>query len=209
LARGNLSGLLGATPASAASWNGVRAPYDAPTGPRPHFDRRTLLTHDIENTVANFNQVVLLGNLTRDIELRHTQSGMALAKFGMAINRKWTQNGEQKESTCFVDLTAWGRQAEVLSQYVKKGSQLFVQGRLEYSTWEAEGGGKRSKLEVVVENFQFLGSGRGAGGGAGGAAAAGGGEEGAPRRSGGGKQAAGGAEQAQGGSDVDYGDIPF
>ena len=156
--------------------------------------------------MANFNQVILLGNLTRDVELRHTQSGQALAKFGMAINRKWSQNGEQKESTCFVDLTAWGRQAEVLSQYVKKGSQLFVQGRLEYSTWEDKnGGGKRSKLDVVVENFQFVGSGNRAGGG--GAEGGGGGEAGAPRRSGGGKQA--GAEQAQGGSDVDYGDIPF
>jgi len=155
--------------------------------------------------VANYNKVILLGNLTRDIELRHTQSGMALAKFGMAINRKWSQNGEQKESTCFVDLTAWGRQAEVLSQYVKKGSQLFVDGRLEYSTWEAEGGGKRSKLEVVVENFQFVGSGR-AGGSSGGG---GGGDEGGGERRGGGRksQAAGGGEgQAE---NVDYGDIPF
>lgn len=153
--------------------------------------------------MANYNKVILLGNLTRDIELRHTQSGMALAKFGMAINRKWSQNGEQKESTCFVDLTAWGRQAEVLSQYVKKGSQLFVEGRLEYSTWEAEGGGKRSKLEVVVENFQFVGTGRG--GGAGG----GGGDEGGGERRSGGRskpQASGGNE---GQAEVDYGDIPF
>jgi single-strand DNA-binding protein len=150
--------------------------------------------------VANYNKVILLGNLTRDVELRHTQSGMALAKFGMAINRKWTQNGEQKESTCFVDLTAWGRQAEVLSQYVKKGSQLFVDGRLEYSTWEAEGGGKRSKLEVVVENFQFVGSARGGGGG---------GDEGGGERRGGGRrpQAAGGGEGQS--ENVDYGDIPF
>ncbi len=150
--------------------------------------------------MANYNKVILLGNLTRDVELRHTQSGMALAKFGMAINRKWTQNGEQKESTCFVDLTAWGRQAEVLSQYVKKGSQLFVDGRLEYSTWEAEGGGKRSKLEVVVENFQFVGSARGGGGG---------GDEGGGERRGGGRrpQAAGGGEGQS--ENVDYGDIPF
>jgi single-strand DNA-binding protein len=154
--------------------------------------------------VANFNKVILIGNLTRDVELRQTQSGMALAKFGMATNRKWSQNGEQKESTCFVDLTAWGRQAELLNQYVKKGSQLFVEGRLEYSTWEAkDGGGKRSKLEVVVENFQFLGTGRGAGGGAGG-----GGEEGGERWSGGRSAPAAGGE-TQAGSDVDYGDIPF
>ena len=158
--------------------------------------------------MANFNKVILLGNLTRDVEIRHTQSGQALAKFGMAVNRKWSQNGEQKESTCFVDLTAWGRQAEVLSQYVKKGSQLFVEGRLEYSTWESEGG-KRSKLEVVVENFQFVGSGRGgasaSGGGGGGAT---GGEEGGERKSGGRRAPAAGGEGQQA-ADVDYGDIPF
>jgi len=151
--------------------------------------------------VANFNKVILIGNLTRDVELRQTQSGMALAKFGMATNRKWSQNGEQKESTCFVDLTAWGRQAEVLAQYVKKGSQLFIEGRLEYSTWEAkDGGGKRSKLEVVVENFQFIGAPRGAGAGGGG------GEEGGERRPG---RAAPAQGENQAGGDVDYGDIPF
>ncbi|MBZ0150580.1 MAG: single-stranded DNA-binding protein, partial [Planctomycetes bacterium] len=109
--------------------------------------------------MANFNKVILMGNLTRDVELRHTQGGQALGKFGMAINRKYTVNGESKEQTCFVDLTAWGKTAELLSQYVRKGSPLFVEGRLEYSTWESQEGGKRSKLEVVVENFQFMGSG--------------------------------------------------
>lgn len=156
--------------------------------------------------MANFNKVLLMGNLTRDVELRHTQSGMALAKFGLAVNRKWSQNGEQKESTCFVDLTAWGRQAEVLNQYVKKGSQLFVEGRLEYSTWEGEDGKKRNKLEVVVENFQFVGAARGAGGGGGGDEG-GGGER---RSSGGGGGARKPAQAAEGqAGDVDYGDIPF
>lgn len=149
--------------------------------------------------MANFNKVILLGNLTRDIELRHTQSGQALAKFGMAINRKWSQNGEQKESTCFVDLTAWGRQAEVLAQYVKKGSQLFVEGRLEYSTWESQEGGKRSKLEVVVENFQFVGAGGSRSGG----------DEGGGGRRSGGRSSQSGPAEAQAGGDVDYGDIPF
>ena len=151
--------------------------------------------------MANFNKVILLGNLTRDIEMRHTQGGMALSKFGMAVNRKWSSNGEQKESTCFVDLTAWGRQAEVLAQYVGMGSQLFIEGRLEYSTWESQDGGKRSKLEVVVENFQFVGGGgqRGGGGGGGG---------GGRSRSGGGSSEAS-AEGGGGGGDVDYGDIPF
>lgn len=150
--------------------------------------------------MANFNKVILMGNLTRDIELRHTQSGMAIAKFGMAINRRSsTQSGEQRESTCFVDLTAFGKQAELLNQYVRKGSPLFIDGRLEYSTWESQDGGKRSKLEVIVENFQFMGGGSRDGG-------AGGGGGGGERRGGGRSQQ---AEGAAGGGEVDYGDIPF
>ncbi len=146
--------------------------------------------------MANFNKVILVGNLTRDIEVRYTQGGLAVAKMGMAINRKFKQGEESKESTCFVDLTAFGRQAEVLNQYVSKGSPLFVEGRLEYSTWEAkEGGGKRSKLEVIVENFQFLG------GRSGGRDETGGGEKSPARKAEG--RAEGGGEQ------VDYGDIPF
>lgn len=149
--------------------------------------------------MANFNKVILLGNLTRDVELRHTQGGQALAKFGMAMNRRYTtQSGEQKEETCFVDLTAWGKQAEILNQYVRKGSQLFVEGRLQYSTWEGEGG-KRSKLEVVVENFQFVG-GRTGGGGSGGD------EGGGERRAGGNRRP---APQQEAGGEADYGDIPF
>ena len=143
--------------------------------------------------MANFNKVILLGNLTRDVEMRHTQSGMALAKFGMAVNRKV----KDKESTCFVDLTAFGKQAELLNQYVRKGSPLFIDGRLEYSTWESQDGGKRSKLEVIVENFQFMGGGSRDGGAGGG----GGGE----RRGGGRRQ----QEAGGGGAEVDYGDIPF
>ena len=162
--------------------------------------------------MANFNKVLLLGNLTRDVELRHTQSGQPLAKFGMAINRKYTVNGESKEETCFVDLTAWGKQAELLNQYVRKGSQLFVEGRLQYSTWESQEGGKRSKLEVVVENFQFVGGkGGGAGGGFGGEEGSGSG--GGERRSSGGRSKPapqeGGAAGGGGGGEVDYGDIPF
>lgn len=151
--------------------------------------------------MANFNKVILMGNLTRDIELRHTQGGMAIAKFGMAINRKTRSQGEAKETTCFVDCTAFDKSAELLSQYVRKGSQLFVDGRLEFSTWEAKEGGKRSKLEVIVENFQFMGSGNRDNGGGGG---------GGERRGGGRSQsqeAAGGA--GAGGGEVDYGDIPF
>lgn len=106
--------------------------------------------------MPNYNKVTLIGHLTRDVELRNTQGGMSIAKLGMAINRKWSQNGEAKESVCYVDLTAFGKQAEILARFVKKGAALFVEGRLEYSSWEGKDGSKRNKLEVVVENFQFL-----------------------------------------------------
>lgn len=158
--------------------------------------------------MASFNKVILMGNLTRDVELRHTQSGQALAKFGMAMNRKYTVNGESKEETCFVDLTAWGKQAELLNQYVRKGSQLFVEGRLQYSTWESQEGGKRSKLEVVVENFQFLGAGRGAGGGGGAPAGEEGGGGGGERRAAP-RRAPANQEGGAAAGEVDYGDIPF
>ena len=152
--------------------------------------------------MANLNKVFLIGNLTRDIETRYTQGGTAIAKFGLAVNRKYTaQNGELKEETCFVDLTAFGKQAETLAKFVGKGSPLFVEGRLQFSTWEdKDGGGKRSKLDVVVEGFQFLGA-PGQGRGRGGAGEEGGGAPPPARR--GGAQAQGGGEQ------VDYGEVPF
>ena len=165
--------------------------------------------------MANFNKVILMGNLTRDVEVRTTQGGMQVAKLGMAINRKWTQNGEQKESTCFVDMTAFGRQAEVLAQYVGKGSPLFVEGRLEYSTWEGQDGQKKNKLEVVIDNFQFVGAPRSAGEGGGGGGGGSGGGGSAPRRATGGGARRGGGDSegggggGGGGGDVDYGDIPF
>jgi len=109
--------------------------------------------------MASLNKVFLIGNLTRDPELRTTQGGTQIAKFGLAINRRRTgPDGNQVEETCFVDITAFGRQAEVLHQYTKKGRLLFVEGRLNFSTWTAQDGGKRSKLDVVLEQFQFLDS---------------------------------------------------
>jgi len=154
--------------------------------------------------MANFNKVILLGNLTRDVELRYSQGGLPIAKLGMAINRRvGGQDGEQKETTCFVDLTAFGKQAEVLNQYVGKGSPLFVEGRLEYSTWDGQDGQKHSKLAVVIENFQFVGAPRGEGGGS----SSGGGGGGAPRA----RTPRPAKEGAPGdaGANVDYGDIPF
>jgi len=119
--------------------------------------------------MANFNKVILAGNLTRDPEVRYTPKGTAIAKFGMAINRTWkSESGESKEEVTFVDIDAFGRQAEVISQYCKKGSPLLVEGRLRLDQWDdKQTGQKRSKLGIVVEGFQFLGTGRGDGAGGG------------------------------------------
>jgi len=111
--------------------------------------------------MANFNKVILAGNLTRDPQLSYLPSGSAVCEMGMAINRKWRpqDGGEMREEVCFVDLRCYGKQAETLNQYMSKGKQLMVEGRLKYDSWEAkDGGGKRSKLYVIVDNFQFLGA---------------------------------------------------
>lgn len=126
--------------------------------------------------MANFNKVILAGNLTRDPELRYTPKGLAIAKIGMAINRNWTSEaGEKKEEVTFVDVDAFGRQAETLAQYMKKGSPILIEGRLKLDQWDdKQTGQKRSKLGVIVEGFQFLGSGNrgGESGGDGGSAPA-------------------------------------
>ena len=101
---------------------------------------------------------MLIGNTTRDVELRYTPSGAAVASFGMAMNRKWkTESGEEKDEVCFVDCTAFGKSAETLSKYVKKGNPLYVEGRLKLDQWDdKQSGQKRQKLNVIVEGFQFL-----------------------------------------------------
>jgi len=108
--------------------------------------------------MANFNKVILIGNLTRDPELRYTPKGTAVAKIGLAINRSWrTESGETKEEVTFVDVDSFGRQAETLGQYMKKGRPIMVEGRLRLETWDdKQTGQKRSKLGVVMEAFQFL-----------------------------------------------------
>ncbi|MBC2592832.1 single-stranded DNA-binding protein [Ruficoccus amylovorans] len=122
--------------------------------------------------MASYNKVILLGNLTRDPEVRVTPGGMSICKFGLAVNRNFTtKDGEKREETTFVDIDAFGRQAEVIAKYLGKGRSIFVEGRLRLDQWDDKGSGeKRSKLGVVLENFQFVG-GRddaGAGGGNGG-----------------------------------------
>ena len=106
-----------------------------------------------------FNKVILVGNLTRDIELRYTPSGTAVGNTGIATNRKFkSSDGQQREEICFVDLTFFGRTAEIANQYLKKGSKVLVEGRLKFDTWEDQNGGKRSKHSITVENMTMLDS---------------------------------------------------
>ena len=116
--------------------------------------------------MANFNKVMLMGNLTRDPEIRYTPKGTAVAEIGLAINRYFSgESGDKREETTFVDVTLWGRTAEIASEYLKKGRPVFIEGRLQLDTWEdKQSGQKRSKLRVVAEGMQLLGS-RGGGGG--------------------------------------------
>ncbi|MDD2839157.1 single-stranded DNA-binding protein [Sulfuricurvum sp.] len=106
-----------------------------------------------------YNKVILVGNLTRDIELRYSQNGSAIAKSAIATSRKFTMNGEKKEETCFVDITFFGRSGEVANQYLRKGSKILVEGRLQFEQWvDQQSGQKRSKHSVIVETMQMLDS---------------------------------------------------
>jgi single-strand DNA-binding protein len=120
--------------------------------------------------MASFNKVILLGNLTRDPEVRYTPKGTAVTELGMAVNRVYTaENGEKREETTFVDVTLWGRTAEIAGEYLKKGRPVFIEGRLQLDTWDDKTSGqKRSKLKVVGEGLQLIGSRPGGGGGGGG-----------------------------------------
>ena len=107
--------------------------------------------------MANFNKVLLLGNLTRDPQLSYLPSQTAVVDFGLAVNRRWTgKDGSQRDETCFVDCRAFGRMAENINKYLSKGRPWFVEGRLTFNSWTAQDGTKRSKHRVTVENFQFL-----------------------------------------------------
>ncbi len=124
--------------------------------------------------MANYNKVILLGNLTRDPEMTYLPSQTPVTEFGLAVNRKWKgQDGQDREEAMFVDCRVYGRQAEVFKQYMAKGRAIFIEGRLQLDRWEDQQGQKRSKHRVIVERFQFIG---GAGG-------QGGGGQGAPRQS--------------------------
>ena len=105
-----------------------------------------------------FNKIIIAGNLTRDIELRYSQSGSAIAKSAIATSRKFTVNGEKREEVCFIDITFFGRSGEIANQYLRKGSKILVEGRLTFEQWVDQNGGKHSKHSVTVENMQMLDS---------------------------------------------------
>lgn len=164
---------------------------------------------------GNLNRVLLMGNLTRDPELRYLPSNMPVVSIGIAINRRWrNQQGEQQDETTFVDCEAFGRTAEVINQYLRKGRPVFVEGRLKLDQWQNKEGQNRSKLKVVVENFQFVDS-RGADEGS--ANQPGGGYQGRESGGGAGGPEVGGSSSAGGGSamisephqPVGEDDIPF
>ncbi len=118
--------------------------------------------------MATFNKIILVGNLTKDPELHYTSGGTAIANFSLAINRKFSKNGEKKEEVDFFDVEAWDKLAELASEYLSKGNPVLIEGRLKQDRWEDEGGKSRSRVKVVAQGLQFLpksdGSGKGAGG---------------------------------------------
>lgn len=108
-----------------------------------------------------FNKVVLMGNLTRDVEMRTTPSGQSVGNFSLAVSRSWKdQNGQTQEQTSFINCVAWGKPGEIIAQYVQKGSPLLVSGRLDQRSYDDKDGNKRQAVEVVVEDFTFVGGGR-------------------------------------------------
>ena len=153
--------------------------------------------------MPNLNKVMLMGNLTRDPELRYTPSNTPVATIGIAVNRRWrNQSGEDQEETTFVDCEAWGRTAEVMSQYLQKGRPVFVEGRLRLDQWQDREGNNRSRLKVVIEGFQFIDSRGGEGGGGGGGDYGGGGGRGGSRGGGyggGDRGSGGGGDRGSGG----------
>lgn len=116
---------------------------------------------------SSFNRVILMGNLTRDPEVRYTPKGSAVAEIGLAVNRQYsTEGGEKREEVTFVDVTLWGRTAEIAGEYLKKGRPVLIEGRLQLDSWDdKQSGQKRSKLKVVGESMQLLGGRQGGGGG--------------------------------------------
>ncbi len=151
--------------------------------------------------MSSFNKVLLMGNLTRDPEVRSLPSGQAVTELGVASNRTYTvggPGGEKKEETTFVDVSFWGRKGEVVAQYFKRGDPIFIEGRLTFRQWENKEGEKRSKLSVTGENFEFI-NGRREGGGGGGGGGSRGGRQ----------QSSGGYDDAPAGDMEGFDEVPF
>ena len=115
--------------------------------------------------MASLNRVLLMGNLTRDIEVKYTANNNAVANIGLAVNRRYRSGDEYREETTFVDCEAWGKTAETMAKYLSKGRPVFIEGRLKLDEWQDKDGNRRTKLVTVVENFQFIDSRQGGGGG--------------------------------------------
>ena len=161
--------------------------------------------------MASFNKVILMGNLTRDPEVRYTPSGTAVTDIGLAVNRYWfdKQANERREETTFVDVTLWGRQAEVAGEYLAKGRPVLIEGRLHLDSWDdRETGQKRSKLKVIGETMQLLGS-RGEGGGAPRPSSGGQNYGGSSDNSYGGGSSGGDFEPSSGGGGIPDDEVPF
>ena len=118
--------------------------------------------------MASLNRVLLMGNLTRDIEIKYTANNNAVANIGLAVNRRYRSGDEYREETTFVDCEAWGKTAETMAKYLSKGRPVFIEGRLKLDEWQDKDGNRRTKMVTVVENFQFIDSRPGGGGGGGG-----------------------------------------
>lgn len=114
--------------------------------------------------MAGFNKIILLGNITREIEMRYTPNGTAVANFGLAVNRRYRRDDEWQDEVCYIDIVVFGRQAENVGEYLSKGSLAMIEGRLQWRSWETEDGQKRSKHEVIANNVQFMPRGSGNGG---------------------------------------------
>jgi single-strand DNA-binding protein len=161
--------------------------------------------------MANLNKVMLIGNLTRDPELRYTPKGTAVTDLALAINRVWSNDqGQKQEETTFVDVTFWGRQAEIAQQYLAKGRGVYIEGRLQMDTWDdKETGKKRSRLKIHGENLQFLPDGRNSQGGGGNGGNAGGQSSRPPQQSSSRNEPSHGGSPASSEGFQDEDDIPF
>ena len=111
--------------------------------------------------MASYNKVIMVGNLTRDPQMSYLPSQTPVTEIGLAVNRKWKKDGEQREEVCFIDFRAYGKQAETMNQYCKKGQLILIEGRLQLDSWEDKDGQKKSKHRIVVERFQFLSTAQG------------------------------------------------